>query len=193
MLFGAGSLALLHPVYMGQLQAHIERAILVLDTGSRVPHNLGVTFTTHKGIPMTNTTNTHNTDCRFLSGSGWCCNIDCATHGSLATHRARPVLPMTVQFGNVVAAFATHNPTTGEAAVEVWCQSPTGGQSDSLQFTIPCRNIPQAESVAAMWRAMWNLPTYGQSNLSDHGTGTIPTDIDGIPSQREEGGSIPVV
>jgi hypothetical protein len=93
---------------------------------------------------------------------------------------------MTVQYGNVVAAFPTHNPTTGETAVEVWCQSPTGGQSDSLQFTIPCRNIPQAESVAAMWRTVWNIPAYGDS-------ATIPTDSEGIPSQRESRDSIPVV
>jgi hypothetical protein len=86
----------------------------------------------------TTTTTTHHTDCRFISGSGWCCSPQCG----------RPVVAMA---GRVVAAFAT------DTTVEIWCQSPTGGETDSLIFHMDCRTAAQAEIVASQWRNRWGI------------------------------------
>ena len=123
---------------------------------------------------MTNTTTTtHHADCRHIPGSGWCCVPACG----------RPVL--TVRMGDVRAAFTVQRGTT--AAVEVWYQSPTGDQSDSTQMHIPCRSIPQADSVAAMWRKAWNLDVI--QRLSDNAA----YDVDGLPSDRPASDWVPVV
>ena len=122
---------------------------------------------------MTNTTTTHHADCRHIPGSGWCCAPQCG----------RPVL--TVRMGDVRAAFTVLRGTT--AAVEVWYQSPTGDQSDSTQMHILCRSIPQADSVAAMWRRAWNLDVI--QRLSDNAA----YDVDGLPANRPASDWVPVV
>jgi hypothetical protein len=53
--------------------------------------------------------------------------------------------------GRVTAAFATGN------IMEIWCQSPTGGESDSQIFYMKCNTAAQAEFVASQWRARWAL------------------------------------
>ena len=95
----------------------------------------------------------------------------------------RPVL--TVRMGDVRAAFTVLRGT--KAAVEVWFQSPTGGQSDSTQMHIPCRSIQQADSVAAMWRKAWNL-----TNGPDYPWGEN-FDVDGLPPNRPASDWVPVV
>ena len=87
----------------------------------------------------TTTTTTHHTDCRFVSGSGWCCSPQCG----------RPVVAMA---GRVVAAFAN-----GMSQVEIWCQSPTGGESDSCIFRMDCNTDAQAEIIASQWRNRWDI------------------------------------
>jgi hypothetical protein len=67
----------------------------------------------------------------------------------------RPTIKMTNHRGRVVAAFAIVTDRGG--AVEVWCDSPTGGQTDSQIFHIDCLSIDQAEAVANMWQTMWGL------------------------------------
>ena len=121
----------------------------------------------------TTTTTAHHADCRFISGSGWCCAPQCG----------RPVL--TVRMGDVRAAFTVLRGTT--AAVEVWFQSPTGGQSDSTQMHIQCRSIQQADSVAAMWRKAWSL-----TNGTDYPWGEH-FDVDGLPRNRPASDWVPVV
>ena len=86
----------------------------------------------------TTTTTTHHTDCRFVSGSGWCCAPQCG----------RPVIAMA---GRVTAAFATGN------IMEIWCQSPTGGESDSQIFYMKCNTPSQAAMIATQWQARWGL------------------------------------
>ncbi len=49
--------------------------------------------------------------------------------------------------GSMVAAVAIGN------IVQVWFQSPTGGDSDSCIFELPCHDVVQAEHVAAALRA----------------------------------------
>ena len=96
---------------------------------------------------MNNTTTTaHHADCRFISGSGWCCAPQCG----------RPVI--TVRMGDVRAAFTVLRGT--KAAVEVWFQSPTGDQSDSVIFHLPCTTATQAESIATAHRDVWGIPAY---------------------------------
>jgi hypothetical protein len=53
--------------------------------------------------------------------------------------------------GRVTAAFATGS------MVEIWCQSPTGGESDAQIFYMDCNDAAQAEFIAAQWRARWAL------------------------------------
>jgi hypothetical protein len=86
----------------------------------------------------TTTTTTHHTDCRWRPGSGWCCATACG----------RPVIAMA---GRVTAAFAVG------ATVDIWCQSPTGGESDSQTFHLQCSTPAQADIIAAQWRARWAL------------------------------------
>ena len=91
--------------------------------------------------------------------------------------------------GRVVAAFAvsfypgrmpehmTRSTIRDSWAVEIWCQSPTGGQTDSAIFHLECGSGAQAEAVAAIWRHTWNVPAYGAS-------GSTTLDPDGIPTDR---------
>jgi len=91
--------------------------------------------------------------------------------------------------GRVVAAFAvsfypgrmpehmTRSTIRDSWAVEIWCQSPTGGRTDSAIFHLECDDGPQAEAVAAIWRHTWNVPAYGAS-------GSTTLDPDGIPTDR---------
>ena len=122
---------------------------------------------------MDTTTANHHTDCRHISGTGWCCAPQCG----------RPVI--NVRKGDVRAAFPVmaqwlacdHNGNGHAYAVEIVCQSPTGDQSDSITYHLPCATGEQAESVAAMWRKAWGIPAYGNSaNL----------DMDGIPQDRSD-------
>ena len=82
---------------------------------------------------------THHTNCRHISGTGWCCVPECGD---------RPVVAMA---GRVTAAFATGN------VMEIWCQSPTGGESDSQIFYMKCNTAAQAEFIASQWQARWGL------------------------------------
>ncbi len=111
-------------------------------------------------MDTTTTTTDHHTDCQHISGTGWCCSPQCG----------RPVI--NVRKGDVRAAFPIRNAnslaaTTAcgpfEFSVEIHCQSPTGDQSASWIFHLPCSTAEQAESVAAMWRNVWNIPAYGNS------------------------------
>ena len=88
---------------------------------------------------MNESPTTHHTDCNHISGTGWCCAPQCDE---------RPVVAMA---GRVVAAFAE------DTTVEVWCQSPTGGETDSLIFRMACRSAAQAEIVASQWRDRWGI------------------------------------
>jgi hypothetical protein len=54
--------------------------------------------------------------------------------------------------GRVVAAFAN-----GMSQVEIWCQSPTGGDSDSCIFRMDCNSDAQAEIIASGWQVRWDL------------------------------------
>ena len=49
--------------------------------------------------------------------------------------------------GSMVAAVAIDN------IVQVWFQSPTGDETDSCIFGLPCHDVVQAEHVAAALRA----------------------------------------
>ena len=90
---------------------------------------------------MTNTTTTtHHTNCRFVSGSGWCCAPECGEQ--------RPVIAMA---GRVTAAFATGS------TMEIWCQSPTGGESDAQIFYMDCNTAAQAEFIASQWQIRWGI------------------------------------
>ena len=129
----------------------------------------------------TPTTTTHHKDCRFISGSGWCCAPQCG----------RPVI--NVRKGDVRAAFPVmdaiyrapgQSTTISTYAVEIVCQSPTGAQSTSWTFHLPCSTAGQAESVAAMWRKVWDIPAYGNS---------APLDIDGVPSTRPASTYTPII
>ena len=67
----------------------------------------------------------------------------------------RPTIKMMNHRGRVVAAFAIVSDRGG--TVEIWCDSPTGGQTDSQIFYIDCLSIDQAEAVANMWQTVWGL------------------------------------
>jgi hypothetical protein len=43
------------------------------------------------------------------------------------------------------------------AEVEIWCQSPTGGESDCQIFHLRCNTPEQAEFIASQWQARWAL------------------------------------
>ena len=90
----------------------------------------------------TTTTTAHHADCRHIPGSGWCCALKCAH----STHR-----PMIAMAGRVKAAVPMG------AEVEIWCQSPTGGDSDCQIFHLRCNTPEQAEMIATQWQARWNL------------------------------------
>ena len=62
-----------------------------------------------------------------------------------------PVRPTIAMAGRVVAAFAT------DSTVEIWCQSPTGGETDSLIFHMDCRTVAQAEMIASQWQIRWGI------------------------------------
>jgi hypothetical protein len=53
--------------------------------------------------------------------------------------------------GRVTAAFATGN------IMEIWCQSPTGGESDSQIFYMKCNTAAQAEFIASQWQIRWGI------------------------------------
>ncbi len=61
------------------------------------------------------------------------------------------VRPMIAMAGRVTAAFANGN------TVEIWCQSPTGGESDSQIFHLQCRTDSQAAMIATQWQGRWSL------------------------------------
>ena len=87
---------------------------------------------------MDTTTTNHHTDCRHISGTGWSCSPQCG----------RPLVAMA---GRVTAAFATGS------VVEIWYQSPTGGETDSLIFHMNCHNEAQAELIASQWQIRWGV------------------------------------
>jgi hypothetical protein len=87
---------------------------------------------------MNTLTTTHHTACQFVSGTGWACAPQCG----------RPVIAMA---GRVTAAFSVGS------TVEVWCQSPTGGESDSQIFYLQCSTPAQADIIAGQWQARWSL------------------------------------
>ena len=74
--------------------------------------------------------------------------------------------------------------TISTYAVEIVCQSPTGDQSTSWTFHLPCSTAGQAEAVAAMWRKVWDIPAYGNS---------ATLDIDGVPSNRPASTYTPII
>ena len=86
----------------------------------------------------------------------------------------RPTIPMQTPKGKVVAAFVVGNEKDYE--VEIWCQSPTGDESDSVIFHIPATNLVQAESVASLWQKAWGLGAYDAS----------------VPASRKESNLIPM-
>jgi hypothetical protein len=99
-------------------------------------------------------------------------------------------------YGRLVAAFPTatyadgiggydHHGTYDSFSVEMWFQSPTGDQSDSVILHLPCRNGAQASAIAAMHREIWGIPSYG----------AVDADCDGIPMARRDvtGGPVPIV
>jgi hypothetical protein len=53
--------------------------------------------------------------------------------------------------GRVTAVFATGK------TMEIWCQSPTGGESDSQVFYMDCNTPSQAAMIATQWQARWAL------------------------------------
>ena len=67
----------------------------------------------------------------------------------------RPVIAMRTPAGKVEAAFVVAN--DNDYKVEIWCQSPTGDQSDSVIFHLPARDLEQAEFVANLWQKAWGL------------------------------------
>ena len=73
--------------------------------------------------------------------------------GALGDHAKseRPDIPMK---GTLVAAFANGN------MVELWFQSPTGDQSDSVIFHLPCTSYAQAVEIAAYHREVWGIPAF---------------------------------
>jgi len=99
---------------------------------------------------MDTTTTDHHTDCRHISGTGWSCAPQCG----------RPLVAMA---GRVTAAFAVNhggpcfNGGNAGISVEIWCQSPTGGESDSCIFHLPCRTVAQAEMIASQWQIRWGI------------------------------------
>ena len=86
----------------------------------------------------------HRAGCNHMSGTGWVCVPECG-QSYLAE---RPTIAMA---GRVTAAFATGN------IVEIWCQSPTGGESDSQIFYMKCDTAAQAEIIASQWRNRWDI------------------------------------
>ena len=54
--------------------------------------------------------------------------------------------------GRVEAASAN-----GMSQVESWCQSPTGGDSDSCIFRMDYNSDAQAEIIASGWQVRWDL------------------------------------
>ena len=107
----------------------------------------------------------------------------------------RPTIRMH-NYGRLVAAFPTatyadrigdYDPsiTYDTFAVEMWFQSPTGDQSDSVILHLPCSNGAQASAIAAMHREIWGIPSYG----------AVEADCDGIPMARRDvtGGPVPIV
>ncbi len=58
--------------------------------------------------------------------------------------------------GEVIAAYA-EDTGAGNGHVEIWCQSPTGDQSDSQIFRLECTDLDQARFIAYQWRAAWGL------------------------------------
>ncbi len=76
----------------------------------------------------------------------------------------RPVIRMNqnVRFqseakGNLTAAFAAG---AEDNWVELWFQSPTGDQSDSVIFHLPCVSYAQAVEIAAYHREVWGIPAF---------------------------------
>lgn len=55
--------------------------------------------------------------------------------------------------GTVAAAFAIGN------TVQIWVKSPTGDSSDTQILEIQCLNKDQADAIAQVWRATWNIPS----------------------------------
>lgn len=59
--------------------------------------------------------------------------------------------------GKLTAAFAAGDT---ENWVELWFQSPTGDQSDSVIFHLPCTSYAQAVEIAAYHREVWGIPAF---------------------------------
>jgi len=66
--------------------------------------------------------------------------------------------------GEPVAVFAEGD--TGNGHVEIWCQSPTGDQSDTQIFRLECTDLDQARAIAHHWRGVWNLSADGSAKAS---------------------------
>ena len=70
------------------------------------------------------------------------------------------VRPMIAMAGRVTSAFAVENEnypndTPYPAHVQVWIQSPTGGESDSCIFVMDCNTMDQAQMIASQWQIRW--------------------------------------
>ena len=61
------------------------------------------------------------------------------------------VRPMIAMAGRVTAVEAVG------ATVDIWCQSPTGGESDSQIFHLQCNTPAQAELIASQWQIRWGI------------------------------------
>ena len=70
----------------------------------------------------------------------------------------RPIIPMKLRYGNLTAAFPVSNDYGENHQIEF--QSPTGDQSDSVIFHLPCTTATQAESIATAHRDVWGIPAY---------------------------------
>lgn len=70
--------------------------------------------------------------------------------------------------GEPVAVFAEGS-DAGNGHVEIWCQSPTGDESDSQIFRLECTDLDQARAIARHWRKVWNLSSSSEtSNRCQH-------------------------
>lgn len=65
--------------------------------------------------------------------------------------------------GEPVAVFAEET-DAGNGHVEIWCQSPTGDQSDTQIFRLECTDLDQARAIAHHWRGVWNLSADGSAS-----------------------------
>ena len=61
------------------------------------------------------------------------------------------VRPMVAMAGRVTGIEAVGS------TVDIWCQSPTGGESDSQIFHLICNTPAQAILIASQWQIRWGV------------------------------------